>query len=46
MEGVSEQIEQAKIFEDGCKSENDNIKAAVTGTYTNVVLKLEFVHCW
>ena len=33
MEGVSQQIEQAKMFEDGCESENDNIKAAVAGTY-------------
>jgi len=33
LEGVSQQIEQAKMFEDGCESENDNIKAAVAGTY-------------
>jgi len=45
LEGVSQQIEQAKMLDDGCESEND-IKAAMAGTTCAVIiLKPEFVHC-
>jgi len=42
---VLQQIEQAKMFEDGYESENHNIKAATAGTLTTVMLISEFVHC-
>jgi len=44
LESVSEQIEQAKMFEYGWESENDNTnditKSAVAGTHAFVVSKL------
>jgi len=40
LEGVSEQIEQAKISEDDCASENDNTKAVIAGTCASVMLRL------
>jgi len=42
LEGVSEQIERAKMFEVGCDSENENTRTAVSGrAYTSFVrLKL------
>jgi len=35
LEGISEQIEQAEMSDDGCDSENDNgsTKAVIAGTY-------------
>lgn len=37
---MSQQIEQAKLFEDGCESENDNSRAAVAGTCVSDMSKL------
>jgi len=42
LEGISEQIEQARISEDGCESENDSSsssKALVAGIHAFVSLK-------
>jgi len=33
LEGVSQQIEQAKMLEEGCESETDSNKAATAGTH-------------